>query len=416
MRSLTRPAVAGVAAAVSAASLLLAGSSPAVATTPRPVVGGEQLAARTVVTDLPDGVPAPPKFTAAGWVLADLDTGAVIAARNAHGRYLPASTLKTLTVLTVMPQLDPAAVVHATNEDLVEGTQVGLDPKSTYTVQQLLQGTMLSSGNDTATALARIAGGAGGVPATVAAMQANAQRLGAFDTVVKNPSGLDAPAQLSSAYDLALVARAAMAMPDLRALVATKHGKFPGKQLPGKKRKSYQISNHNTFLFNYDGATGVKNGYTVAARWTAIATATRGGHTYVLTAMRRGESSWRPQAAMFDWAFRYGARARPVGELVTPEQVAAEAAAATAKPSAAAVAASGASNRAGHDVGQQPDPAGDRFGSGDDSAARRAGDGAQCPRTAPTAARSPSRTLRATTSALIPRTAPAATAVRSADR
>jgi D-alanyl-D-alanine carboxypeptidase (penicillin-binding protein 5/6) len=348
---MTRAAAAGVAAACCVAALLtgllaglLAGATSASASAPRPVVGGERLAARTVVTDLPDGVPAPPKFTAAGWVLADLDTGAVIAARNAHGRYLPASTLKALTVLTVLPQLDPATVVHVTNEDLVEGTQVGLDPKSTYTIQQLLQGTMLSSGNDTATALARIAGGAGGVPQTVAAMQANAQRMGAFDTVVKNPSGLDAPGQLSSAYDLALIGRAALAVPELRTLVATKRVQFPGKQLPGKKRKSFQISNHTKLLFNYDGAIGVKNGYTVAARWTAIAAVTRGGHTYVLTALHRGESSWRPEAAMFDWAFKYGAQARPVGELVTPEQVAAQAAAATSRPSAAPVAASGASN------------------------------------------------------------------------
>ncbi|WP_426562715.1 D-alanyl-D-alanine carboxypeptidase family protein [Angustibacter sp. McL0619] len=339
------PTLPAAAVAAASAALLLAGPSSAVATTtttnPRPVVGGERLAAKTVVTDLPDGVPAPPKFSAGGWVLADLDTGEVIAARNAHGRYLPASTLKTLTVLTTMPQLDPGALVQAANEDLVEGTQVGLDPHSKYTVQQLLLGTMLSSGNDTATALARVAGGAGGVRATVAAMQANAQRLGAFDTVVHNPSGLDAPGQLSSAYDLALVARAAMALPQLRALVATKHAQFPGKQLPGKKRKSYQISNHNTFLFNYDGATGVKNGYTVAARWTAIAAATRGGHTYVLTALRRGESSWRPQAALFDWAFRYGGLARPVGSLVTPEQAAELQAAAPATASPAPVAAAG---------------------------------------------------------------------------
>jgi D-alanyl-D-alanine carboxypeptidase (penicillin-binding protein 5/6) len=167
-------------------------------------------------------------------------------------------------------------------------------------------------------------------------MQANARRLGAFDTVVRNPSGLDAPGQLSSAYDLALVARAAMALPELRAVVATKHAQFPGKKLPGKARKSYQISNHNTLLFNYDGTLGVKNGYTVAARWTAIAAATRAGHTYVLTALHRGESSWRPEAAMFDWAFRYGSQARPVGTLVTPDEVAAQQAAASAATASAA--------------------------------------------------------------------------------
>ncbi len=334
-----RRATAALAAALTA-TLTVLGAAPA---TGNPgVIGGPRLAEPGVVTDLPPGVPAPPAFNAGAYLLADLDTGQVLVAKNAHGRYLPASTLKTLTVLTTLPLVDPATRVQARPEDLVDGTQVGLDPGSHYTVGQLLRGTMLASGNDTATALARIAGG---VDVTVRRMQDEARHLGAYDTTVRNPSGLDAPGQLSSAYDLALVARAAMQLPSFRSLVATKRVRFPGKEAKGKRRTSYQIQNHNSLLYNYDGTIGVKDGYTVAARWTAISAVSRGGHTYLFTALRRGERSWRTQAAVFDWAFAHGAQARPVGRLVDPGEVDAAPAAGGSPPTVAA-AADGSAARA----------------------------------------------------------------------
>ncbi|WP_460458527.1 D-alanyl-D-alanine carboxypeptidase family protein, partial [Angustibacter peucedani] len=322
-----------LAATASVTALAVAAPVPAVAGTTT-VIGGPRLGGTRVISDLPDGVPAPPSLPASAYVLADLTSGDVLVARDAHGRFLPASTLKSLTVLTVLPEVDPASLVTAQPDDLVDGTQVGLDPGSHYTVQQLLQGTMLASGNDTATALARAAGG---VPETVRAMQETARHLGAYDTTVRNPSGLDAPGQLTSAYDLALVARAAMQLPDFRTLVATKRARFPGKERKGHRRATYEIQNHNTLIYNYDGAIGVKNGYTVAARWTSVGAATRDGHTYVLSALRRRDRSWRPEAAMLDWAFRYGAKATPVGRLVDPGEVDA-----TPAATAPAVAATGA--------------------------------------------------------------------------
>ncbi len=319
-----------VVATAALVALGAASSAQAATSVPAPVIGGPRMAAKLVVTDLPAGVPAPPRLAAAAYVLADLDTGQVLVARDPHGRFLPASTLKALTVLTVLPEVDPRQLVVAEPDDLVDGTKVGIDPGSRYTVEQLLQGTMLASGNDTATALARVAGGAGGVRQTVAAMQATARHLGAYDTTVRNPSGLDAPGQLTSAYDLALVARAAMKLPAFRTLVATKRVRFPGKQVPNKRRASYEIQNHNKLLYNYDGAIGVKNGYTVAARWTTVGAATRDGHTYVVTALRRKDRSWRPEAALLDWAFAHGTQARPVGQLVEPGVVGSTPAGATA--------------------------------------------------------------------------------------
>ncbi|GAB3678537.1 D-alanyl-D-alanine carboxypeptidase family protein [Angustibacter aerolatus] len=350
-----------------ALAALLAGVAPAVAapavtTTPQPtpsapavpVPGGAALARGGVVTDLPAGVPAPPGLAAASWLVADLGTGDVLAAKGAHAQHLPASTLKSLTALTLLPQLDPSTVVQVQPSDVVDGSLVGIAPGSSYTVQQLFEGMMLASGNDAATALARAAGG---VDLTAARMQAEATELGARDTVVRNPSGLDAKGQVTSAYDLALVARAGMRLPAFRSLVATRHVDFPGKKAKrGKRRPTYQIQNHNRLLANYDGAIGVKNGYTEAARWTVVGAATRGGRTYVVTALRRTDGSWRPQAKLLDWAFAHGRQARPVGRLVdrgevvtTPATLSAtRVATATRAPAAAVSAPTTSVGRAGH--------------------------------------------------------------------
>jgi D-alanyl-D-alanine carboxypeptidase (penicillin-binding protein 5/6) len=214
-------------------------------------------------------------------------------------------------------------------------------PGQTYTGRQLFQALLMSSGNDAAYALAEAAGGRERV---LGEMNANAAHLGAHDTVAKDPSGLDAPGQTSSAYDLALIARAALQLPDFRTYVTTKQADFPALVDPRtKKRKTFKINNHNALLYNYPGTIGVKNGYTEAAHRTFISAVTRGGRTYLLTEMYGLDGSWRPQAAMYDWAFRYAAKARPVGRLVEPGEV-------TSPPTAPPTAVAGA---AGDPAGRQ---------------------------------------------------------------
>ncbi len=283
-------------------------------------VGGERLASMGVVTDLPAGVPAPPALKDVSWVLADLDTGEVLAAKAAHARLLPASTLKALTALTLLPLVGPTQVITATSQDAnADGTRVGLVPGQPYTGRQLFQALLMASGNDAAYALA---GAAGGRDATLTAMNEQAAYLGAHDTVAGDPAGLDAPGETSSAYDLALIGRAALQVKDFRTYVTTRQVDFPGRVDPKtKKRGTYVISNHNKLLYNYAGTLGVKNGYTEAAKRTFISAVSRGGRSYVLTEMYGLDSSWRPQAAMYDWAFRYGDRAAPVGMLVEPGTV-----------------------------------------------------------------------------------------------
>jgi len=154
---------------------------------------------------------------------------------------------------------------------------------------------------------------------TLKAMNATAAELNASDTVAKDPSGLDAPGQSSSAYDLALIGRAAMKLPDFRNYVIKKQASVPGgRDANGKMRPSFKISSHNQLLFNYRGTIGIKTGYTIAARHTLIAAASRGGKTYIMTSMDSPKISWRPSAALLSWAFAHGSSIKPVGQLVAP--------------------------------------------------------------------------------------------------
>jgi len=113
--------------------------------------------------------------------------------------------------------------------------------------------------------------------------------------------------------------RAALAQPYLAKVMKTRTYAFPGKGIgSGPKRKRYQIQNHNRLLFNYPGATGLKNGWTSAAGGSFVGTATRGGRAYVATVLRADTNTWRASAALLDWAFIAGASARPVGDLAAP--------------------------------------------------------------------------------------------------
>ena len=145
-------------------------------------------------------------------------------------------------------------------------------------------------------------------------MQQLATTLQALDTTVVNNSGLDADGQLSSAYDLALIARAGMQRPDFRRYVATRHARFPAKE----KGKSFAITNQNELLADYPGAIGIKTGYTTLAKNTFVAAATRNGRT-LLVALMRGEHGIHEEAAtLLDWGFANAKVVRPVGVLVDP--------------------------------------------------------------------------------------------------
>jgi D-alanyl-D-alanine carboxypeptidase (penicillin-binding protein 5/6) len=275
------------------------------------VLGGEKLATRGVV--VAPGAPPLPATEAAGWLVADMDTGAVLAAKDPHGRYAPASTLKILTAETLIPRLSPTQMVTPTWDDVaVEGSRVGIVQQMSYSVHDLFTAMLVVSGNDAANTLATANGG---VVPTVRQMNAEAQRLNAHDTHAANANGLDHPQQLSSPYDLALIGRAAMKLPDFRSYVATKRYYLPA---PGKK--TIYLASHDKLLWNYDGAIGIKNGYTVKARATFVGAATRGGHTLIVTLMKTNPRYWPEAASLLTWGFAAEARGvTPVGQLVDPQ-------------------------------------------------------------------------------------------------
>jgi serine-type D-Ala-D-Ala carboxypeptidase (penicillin-binding protein 5/6) len=285
-------------------------------------VGGQQLAAAGVIVNLQPGVPAPPAMPGASFVLADMDSGQILVAKAPHAPHLPASTMKTLTALTLIPVMNPTSKILVKDQDVnVDGTHVGIVPGTSYSVTTLMQGMLLASGNDAAYALARENHD---IATTLQEMNATAADLGASDTVAGDPSGLDKAGQSSSAYDLALIGRAAMGLPDFRRYVSTKWLAFPGgRSAAGKMMPGFAVGNHNRLLHNYQGTIGIKNGYTVAAKFTYIGAATRGGKTYLVTEMASPNGDWQPTAALMDWAFAHGSSVTPIGELVEPGQPAA---------------------------------------------------------------------------------------------
>lgn len=301
-------AAIGTAGLVVAAAGLVAAGPPATAATGQ-AIGGARLGSTAVV--IPRGGPAlPAKLTASSWLVADATTGAVLAARNPHGRFAPASTLKILTALTLLPRLDPRRTIEITNADAtVDGSKVGLKPGHRVRIDQVFTALLVVSGNDAANVLARAAGGE---PAAVRMMAAEARRLQALDTVPRTVHGLDARGQASSAYDLALLGRAGLAMPSFRRYVSIRRARMPAAG------GSFEIANHNRLLGSYPGAIGIKNGRTDAAGSSLVAAARRGNRTVLVTLMHTDSTMWQQAAALLDWGFRAGGRTKPVGVLVGP--------------------------------------------------------------------------------------------------
>jgi D-alanyl-D-alanine carboxypeptidase (penicillin-binding protein 5/6) len=277
---------------------------------PRDVVGGSELAAKGVV--VAPGAPGLPDVAAASWLVADLDTGQVLAAKDPHGQYAPASTIKMLTALALIPELPAGRTVMATYDDVaVDGSRVGIVEQVDYPVSELFSALLMVSGNDAANVLASAAGGQ---EHTAELMDETAEALGALDTHAVNPHGLDAQGQVSSAYDLALIARAGLDDPDFARYVSTVSSSISA---PGGARIA--IRNKNKLLGRYEGALGVKNGYTNAARASFVGAAERDGRRLVVTLMRADPQVFDEAVKLLDWGFAAQA-ATPVGLLVAPEQ------------------------------------------------------------------------------------------------
>jgi D-alanyl-D-alanine carboxypeptidase (penicillin-binding protein 5/6) len=246
-----------------------------------------------------------PDGPAQTWLVADMDSGQVLAARDQDVQHPPASTIKVLLALVVLDELNLDSTVVADAADAqVECNCVGVKAGRTYTARQLLDGLLLVSGNDAANTLAHMLGGQS---ATVAKMDAKAAALGAVHTHASTPSGLDGPggSGWSTAHDLAVIFRAAMANPVFAHITAEPSAVFPGS--PGNDG-DHLIANQDELLQRYPGAIGGKTGFTDAARKTFVGAAARGGRRLVVAMMyglihQGGPTYWDQAASLLDWGF-----------------------------------------------------------------------------------------------------------------
>ncbi|HET6209154.1 MAG TPA: serine hydrolase [Jatrophihabitans sp.] len=283
------------------------------------VPGGRQLAGRGLL--VPPGAPALPKnIGARSWILVDLDSGAVLAARDPHGRYQPASVLKLLTAVTLLPRLPGNRLVTVSARAAgAEGSAVGLLPGARYSVDQLFQALLLVSANDAAMALAEANGG---VASTVAQMNAEIVGLGGYDTLAQTPSGLDGWQQLTSAYDLALVLRAAVRQPRLLGYDRLPRASYPPKASRYGAVGGYEFDNQSQDFFQaVPGALLAKTGFTDAAQHTYLAAARRNGRTLGVVLLRDQRvplDQYQQAAALFNWGFGLPGTLTPVGTLAGP--------------------------------------------------------------------------------------------------
>lgn len=274
---------------------------------------GSGAAGAEVGVDQPLGSLPIPDGPAQAWVIADMDSGAVLASRDGYGRYAPASTIKVLLATVVLDELPLDATVVANETDTrVECNCAGVAPGFTYSVRQLLEGLLLVSGNDAANTLATMLGGR---DAAVAKMNAKAAQLGARATTAGSPSGLDGPGIdiWSSPHDLAVIFRAAMANPAFAQITAQPTAVFPGKT--GDR----VLVNQNALLGRYPGMLGGKTGFTDLARKTFVGAAARDGRHLVVALMfglihEGGPTYWDQASALLDWGFAQD-RAATVGAL-----------------------------------------------------------------------------------------------------
>ncbi len=297
-------------------------------------VGGARLGQPGTQVNLASGVPVLPKeLSARSWIVADAESGEVLAAHNAHWRLAPASTLKMLFADTLLPKW-PKTTQHTVRVSDLAGvgsgsSMVGIKEEETYTVHELWLGVFLRSGNDAVHVLAAMNDG---VENTVREMNAHAEELQAFDTHVVSPDGYDADGQVSSAYDLTLIARSGLQKKDFREYASTVRTKFPGETKKNKKGKevrgSFEIQNTNRLLSGdsdvpvYQGIAGVKNGNTTNAGATFTGVAERNGKVLLVTVMNpeKDESNgvYKETARLLDWGFQAAGKVEPVGELVPP--------------------------------------------------------------------------------------------------
>jgi len=224
-------------------------------------------------------------------ILMDSATGRVLYEKNADSQSLIASTTKIMTALVVCEQCNVLDRMRIPKEAVgIEGSSMYLREGEILTIQELLYGLMLHSGNDAAVALAIYCGGT--VQGFAELMNDKARHLGMNDSHFENPNGLDAPGHYSTARDLAILASYAMENPIFYKTVSTKNVTIGQRYM----------RNHNKLLWQVEGADGVKTGYTRAAGRILVSSATRNGRRLVAVTINAPDD-WRDHASLLEQGF-----------------------------------------------------------------------------------------------------------------
>ena len=230
--------------------------------------------------------------SASSAILMEAESGRVLYEQNAHEERLIASITKLMTALVALESGHDLEETVTVGEACTraEGSSLYLRPGEEISLKGLLYGVMLRSGNDAALAVAEHCGGS--VEEFVGRMNEKAAQLGMVNSHFANPNGLNAEGHYSSAYDMALLARACLENEALAEIAATKSATVDGRVL----------TNHNKLLWQYEGCIGLKTGYTEKAGRTLVSAARRGGMTLIAVTLNDPDD-WRDHTALLDYGF-----------------------------------------------------------------------------------------------------------------
>jgi serine-type D-Ala-D-Ala carboxypeptidase (penicillin-binding protein 5/6) len=230
-------------------------------------------------------------------VVVDGASGAVLYAENAFEPVAPASLTKIMTAILGLEYgiLDQPVKIDVVAATMTESTLMGLEPWFDVTMEDLLYGLMLPSGNDAALAIGRHVSGSDAAFAEL--MNQKAEWLGLKSTHFVNPHGLDAPRHYSSPYDMVVMARYAMQYPKFREIVAA-----PSYAI-SRSNIAYTVYNLNPLLGAFPEADGVKTGFTDDAGRALVGTAERNGHRLYVAFMRSDAGTAYDGRLLLEWAF-----------------------------------------------------------------------------------------------------------------
>lgn len=247
-------------------------------------------------------IPSPPQIAGSSYVLMDPKSGRIIMEENSHERLPPASLTKMMTAYIVERELDEGRISMS---DMVpisvkawktEGSRTFIKEGNQVAVEDLLKGVIIQSGNDASVALAEFVAGSEG--AFVDIMNQQAQLLGMKDTHFENATGLPSPEHFSTAFDLAILARAIINdYPENYPLYAEKHFTYNNIRQP----------NRNSLLWRDSSVDGLKTGHTEEAGYCLVASAKRNDTRFIAVVMGTSSTDSRAQEIqkMLNYGFRY---------------------------------------------------------------------------------------------------------------